>query len=113
MDIVVWWVLLLLLAITVFALGNPAPIALVFWQWSIYSGSLTVAIIGAVAIGGLLTLLPALLRQPRLARRIRDLEREKDRDDMSRGAGAARSHRASAEDGAPSLSGMDLDGTGQ
>lgn len=67
--------ILLLLAVTVFALSNTAAVTVMFWQWPIYTGSLALVIIGAGVLGALLTLLPALLRQHHLGWRIRDLER--------------------------------------
>ncbi len=70
------WLLLLLLALTTFALGNTAPTTLLFWQWPIYRGPLAVAIVGAVMMGGFVMLLPILLRQSQLVGRIRELERD-------------------------------------
>ncbi len=70
------WLLLLLLAVTIFALSNTAPVTVNFWQWPIYTGSLALAIVGAGVLGALLTLLPALVRQSHLGGRIRELERE-------------------------------------
>jgi uncharacterized integral membrane protein len=69
------WLVLLLVAVTVFALSNTGAVTVMFWQWPIYTGSLALVIIGAGVLGALLTLLPALLRQHHLGWRIRDLER--------------------------------------
>ncbi len=74
------WLLLLLLAVTIFALSNTAPnaapVIVKFLQWPVYTGSLALAIVGAGVLGALLTLLPALVRQSHLGGRIRELERE-------------------------------------
>ncbi len=71
----IWWLLVLLLAVTIFALSNTAQVTVMFWQWPIYTGSLALAVVGAGLIGALATLLPALLRQSHLGGRIRELER--------------------------------------
>ncbi len=76
MRATVVWLLLLLLAVTIFALSNTAPVTVMFWQWPVYTGSLALAIVGAGMLGALLTLLPALMRQSHLGGRIRELERE-------------------------------------
>lgn len=71
----VLWLLLLLLAVTIFALSNTTPITVMFWQWPIYTGSLALAIVGAGVLGALLVFLPSLIRQGHLGSRIRELER--------------------------------------
>src|SRR5579884_102263 len=70
------WLIVLLLAVTIFALSNTASVTVMFWQWPIYTGSLGLAIVAAGVIGSVLTLLPALVRQYHLGSRIRDLERK-------------------------------------
>jgi len=76
MRATVLWLILLLLAVTIFALSNTTPVTVMFWQWPIYTGSLALAVVGAGVVGALLTLLPSLLRQSHLGGRIRDLERQ-------------------------------------
>lgn len=73
----IWWMIVLLLAVTIFALSNTTQVTVMFWQWPVYTGSIALTIVGAGVIGALLTLLPALLRQAHLGERIRELERER------------------------------------
>ncbi len=69
------WLILLLLAVTIFALSNTTPVTVMFWQWPIYTGSLALAVVGAGVLGALLVFLPSLVRHERLHGRIRELER--------------------------------------
>ena len=66
---------LVFLAVTVFAVSNSAVVTVMFWQWPIYTGSLALAIVGAGVLGALLVYLPSMLPHARLRGRIRDLER--------------------------------------
>jgi uncharacterized integral membrane protein len=75
MRATVVWLVLILLAATIFALSNTNPVTVAFWQWPIYTGPLALVIVGAGVLGALLTLLPSLARQSHLGWRIRDLER--------------------------------------
>jgi uncharacterized integral membrane protein len=66
---------LVFLAVTVFAVSNTASVTVMFWQWPIYTGSLALAIVGAGVLGALLVYLPSMPPHARLRGRIRDLER--------------------------------------
>jgi uncharacterized integral membrane protein len=76
MRAMVVWLIVLLLAVTIFALSNTGTVDVRFWQWTIYSGPLAMAVIGAGVLGALFMLLPALARHSHLSGRVRDLERQ-------------------------------------
>lgn len=65
--------LLLLVAATVFALSNPAPVVLRFLMWQIEI-SLALAVIGGAVLGGLLVFVSSLIGQQHLRARVRDLQ---------------------------------------
>ena len=70
--------LVLLVVITTFALSNRTPVTVNFWQWTLYSGPLAVAIVGAAVIGALLTYFNSVthhVRQAQLIRRLQDTVR--------------------------------------
>lgn len=66
---------LVFLAVTVFAVSNTGVVTVMFWQWAIYTGPLALAIVGAGVLGALLVYLPSMPPHARLRGRIRDLER--------------------------------------
>jgi uncharacterized integral membrane protein len=65
--------LLLLVVVTVFALANPAPIALRFLMWQAET-TLAIAIIGAAVIGGFLVFVSSVFGQQHLRTRLRDAQ---------------------------------------
>jgi uncharacterized integral membrane protein len=79
----IWWLLVLLVAVTIFAISNTTPVTVMFWQWPIYAGPLALVIVGAAVIGALGALLPAIIRNGRLRGQIRDLERERRTSEAS------------------------------
>ena len=76
MRVTIAFLLLILLAVTIFALSNTAPVSVMFWQWPVYTGTLASVVIGAGVLGALLTYIPSLVRHTRLARRVRELENQ-------------------------------------
>ena len=66
--------LVLLLAVTAFALSNQAPVTVSFWQWRIYTGPLAITIIGAAVIGALLTYISSVSHHLRQSQQIRSLQ---------------------------------------
>ena len=68
------WLLVLLIAVTVFALSNTMIVSVGFWQWELFRGQLGLAIIGAGVIGALLTYAGSLGHHVRQARQIRRLQ---------------------------------------
>jgi uncharacterized integral membrane protein len=66
--------LVLLLAVTAFALSNQAPVTVSFWQWRIYNGPLAIVIIGAAVIGALLTYISSVSHHLRQSQQIRSLQ---------------------------------------
>jgi uncharacterized integral membrane protein len=68
------WMLVILIAVTIFALSNNATVTVKFAQWQLYNGSLALAIVGAGVVGALVTFLSWLPHRSRLGSRIRDLE---------------------------------------
>jgi len=71
----VLWLLLLLIAVTVFALSNPTIVTVNFWQWPVYTGPLALVVIGAGVCGALLTYLGSLAHHMRQAQQIRSLRK--------------------------------------
>ena len=71
----VFWLLLWLVAVTVFAWSNQATTVTVrFWQWSVAEGPLGMVVVGAGVLGALLTYASSLMHHARQARYIRSLE---------------------------------------
>lgn len=68
------WLLLLLVAVTVFALSNQTPVTVNFWQWPIYTGPLAMVVVGAGVLGVLLTYTSSLAHHVRQTRQIRSLQ---------------------------------------
>ncbi|HLJ60456.1 MAG TPA: LapA family protein [bacterium] len=69
------WLVLILLAVTIFTLSNTTTTVVVrFWQWQLFDGPVALAIVGAGVLGALLTFLSSLPHRVRLGGRIRDLE---------------------------------------
>jgi uncharacterized integral membrane protein len=70
-----FWLLLWLVAVTVFAWSNQATIVTVrFWQWPVAEGPLGMVVIGAGVLGALLTYVSSLAHHVRQAQHIRSLE---------------------------------------
>lgn len=70
-----FWLLLWLLAVTVFAWSNQATTVTVkFWQWPVAEGPLGMLLIGAGVLGALLTYVTSFAHHVRQARQIRSLE---------------------------------------
>jgi len=83
--------LLLMVAVTVFAVQNPQPVVLTFLFWSAGT-SLALATIVAAVVGGLLVYVVSLLAQRDLRRRLRAAEarlRELERREVERERPAA------------------------
>ncbi len=69
----VFWLLLWLVAITLFAMSNLKTETIMFWQWPVYTGPLGMVIVGAGVLGALLTYVGSLAHHVRQARQIRSL----------------------------------------
>jgi uncharacterized integral membrane protein len=65
--------LVLLVAVTVFALSNPTVVTLRFLLWQI-EASVALAVIGGAVFGGLLVFISGLVGQQHLRTRLRDLQ---------------------------------------
>jgi uncharacterized integral membrane protein len=65
--------LVLLAAVTLFALGNPTVVTLRFLLWQT-DASVAVAVIGGAVFGGLLVFISSLIGQQQLRTRLRDLQ---------------------------------------
>ena len=50
-----FWLLLWLVVVTVFALSNLTIETIRFWQWPVYTGPLGMIVVGAGVLGALLT----------------------------------------------------------
>ena len=74
MRATLFWLLVLLVAVTVFALSNPVTVTVNFWQWPVYKGPLAMAVVGAGVLGALLTYVSSLAHHVHQARHIRNLE---------------------------------------
>lgn len=68
-----FWLLLWLVVITVFALSNLTTETVKFWQWPVYTGPLGMIIVGAGVLGALLTYVGSLAHHTHQARQIRAL----------------------------------------
>lgn len=68
-----FWLLLWLVVITVFALSNLTTETVKFWQWPVYTGPLGMIIVGAGVLGALLTYVGSLAHHAHQARQIRAL----------------------------------------
>ena len=64
---------LLLVLTAVFALSNPAPVAVRFVAWE-YQTSLALAVISGVVLGGFLVFVSSLAGQAHMRARVRDLQ---------------------------------------
>jgi len=69
-----FWLLLWLVVITVFALSNLGTETVKFWQWPVYTGPLGMIVVGAGVLGALLTYLGSLAHHAGQARQIRALQ---------------------------------------
>ncbi len=67
------FVLVLLAAVTVFALANPSPITIRFLAWEAQT-TVAAAVMGAAIAGGLLVLVSCFAGQMRSRARIRELQ---------------------------------------
>ncbi len=65
--------LLLLVVTMIFALSNPAPVAVRFVVWE-YQTSVALAVIGGIVLGGFLVFVSGLAGQSHLRARVRDLQ---------------------------------------
>ncbi len=65
--------LVLLVAVTIFALSNPSVVALRFLMWQVQV-SLSLAVMGGAVLGGLLVFVSGLMGQQRLRARVHDLQ---------------------------------------
>lgn len=70
----VFWLVVLLVAVTVFALSNTGTVTVRFWQWSLYTGPLALALIGSGVLGAVLAFAASAIRHARLGGQIRRLE---------------------------------------
>jgi len=68
-----FWLLLWLVVITVFALSNLTIETVKFWQWPVYTGPLGMIIVGAGVLGAVLTYVGSLAHHAHQARQIRAL----------------------------------------
>lgn len=88
MSVFAIFALLLLVAATVFALSNPAPVAVRFVAWEIQT-SLALAVIGGIVLGGFVVFVSSLAGQAHLRARVRDLQaRVRDAEARLPAAGA-------------------------
>jgi uncharacterized integral membrane protein len=70
-----FWLLLWLVAVTVFAWSNQATtVTIKFWQWPVAEGPLGMIVIGAGVLGALLIYVTSLGHHVRQARQIRSLQ---------------------------------------
>jgi uncharacterized integral membrane protein len=69
-----FWLLLWLVVVTVFALSNLTTETIRFWQWPVYTGPLGMIVVGAGVLGALLTYVGSLQHHVRQARQIRTLQ---------------------------------------
>jgi uncharacterized integral membrane protein len=65
--------LVLLVAVTAFALTNPTPVTVRFLVWQAET-TLALAVIGAAVAGGLLVLMSSMLGQRQLRARLRETQ---------------------------------------
>ncbi len=65
--------LLLLVAVTLFALANPMPVPIRFLAWRAET-TLALAVIGAAVIGGLLVFISSVVGQQHLRARLREAQ---------------------------------------
>jgi uncharacterized integral membrane protein len=86
---IVVWLILLLIAVTIFAISNTVLVTVTFLQWTLYTGPLALAIVGAGVLGALLTFVSSLGRHGHLSSRIRELERRLREHDARPDEGAA------------------------
>lgn len=73
MPLFTLFALLLLVAVTLFALANPQPVTLRFLLWQVET-TLALATIGAAVLGGLLVFLSSVLGQRHLRARLREVQ---------------------------------------
>ena len=85
--------LVLLVAVTVFALSNPGVVLLRFLVWELQV-SLALAVIGGAVLGGLLVFISSVAGQAHLRARLRDLQ-ARLRDAEARPAAAGQGDRPS------------------
>jgi uncharacterized integral membrane protein len=69
-----FWLLLWLVVVTVFALSNLTTETIRFWQWPVYTGPLGMIVVGAGVLGAVLTYVGSLQHHVRQARQIRTLQ---------------------------------------
>ena len=69
-----FWLLVWLVVVTVFALSNLTTETIRFWQWPVYTGPLGMIVVGAGVLGALLTYVGSLQHHVRQARQIRTLQ---------------------------------------
>src|SRR5579875_3359146 len=70
----VFWLVVVLVAVTVFALSNTDTVTVRFWQWPLYTGPLALALIGSGVLGALAVFVASVARHARLGGQLRHLE---------------------------------------
>lgn len=67
---------LVFIAATMFAVSNSVEVTVVFLRWPIFTGPLSVALVGSGLIGALLTFAASLVLQAGLRERIHELDQK-------------------------------------
>lgn len=61
---------------TIFAISNSVEVTVMFWRWPIYTGTLSLALVGACFLGAALTFAASLILQAGLRERIQELDQK-------------------------------------
>ncbi|HEX2648297.1 MAG TPA: LapA family protein [Candidatus Dormibacteraeota bacterium] len=67
---------LVFITATIFAVSNSDQVTVMFLRWPIYTGPLSVALVGACFLGALLTFAAALVLQAGLRERLHELDQK-------------------------------------
>ncbi len=70
------WLVAVFVAATIFAISNSGTVTVQFWHWPIYTGPLSLALVGSGLIGALLTFVASLMLQGGLRERIHELDQK-------------------------------------
>jgi uncharacterized integral membrane protein len=70
------WLVVVFLAATIFAISNSGTVTVLFWHWPIYTGPLSIALVGSGLLGALLTFIASLMLQAGLRERIQELDQK-------------------------------------